>query len=114
MTLFEDLQQDYLHVDGIQTVTYTDESASTSVATVKADTQALDKRETSLAGQLGLQPNVKVWRVWSATLEGMVPDKGDSITDSESKVWTVKSLTETRHGTTSIFHRALCEQQKYA
>ena len=114
MTLFDDIAEDYQHVDGIETVTYTDASASTEVTTVQADRQDLNKREVSLGGQLGLQPNTVVWRVWSATLEGIVPDRGDTITDSESRVWAFISSTETRHATTSLFHRIVCAQQKYS
>lgn len=110
MALADDIAADYRHVDGIERVTFDDGVNST--ATVQAHREKLSFREATLGGPVGIGPQDIVWVVWSATLGDVEPCRLATITDSESNVWTVLSLTETALGTTSIHWRCICRKQE--
>ena len=110
MALADNIAADYQHVDGIETVTHTVKMTGTATNTVQAHREDLSFREIATGGPAGIEPGDIVWVVWSQTV-ATDPVGGDTITDSEGVVWTVKALTETSIGTTSISWRCVCGKQ---
>ena len=109
------IETDYEHVDGIETVTHTEQPAGTATVTVKAHREALSFRETGLNSPAGIEDTDQAWVVWADTLRsGAVVSQGDTITDSASVVWTVLNVGVGQHdriGSTVIKYRCICRKQ---
>ncbi len=98
MTLATDIADDMAGFDGIETVTLTDVSASTSDATVTGLRGPLSHREIMMNGPAALEPDDMVWNLQANTTD-IVPVDGDTITDGDSVVWTILSAKKTTLGT---------------
>lgn len=111
MTIADDIAGDWEFIDGIEDVTHTD-SAGTATTEVKAARRDLNYREISLGGPAGLLPTDVAWELWAETLPSITPAQGDTITDSDSGVWTILSVQASiQLGATVIKWRAVCRKQ---
>ena len=107
MTLATDIADDMAGFDGVETVTLTDVSASTSDATVTGLRGPLSHREIMMNGPAGLEPDDMVWNL-QANTTAIVPVPGDTITDGDSVVWTILSVMKATLGTR---WRCTCRRQ---
>ena len=98
MTLAADIASDMATFDGVETVTLTDVSASTSDTSVTGLRGPLSFRETMLNGPAGLEPGDMAWNL-QANTTAIVPAPGDTITDGDSVVWTILSVAKMTLGT---------------
>jgi hypothetical protein len=113
MTLAADIAGDWRYIDGIETVTFTRRAPAgdTAVTGARAHRGELSFRETQLGGPAGIEADDIVWTLWSETLEGSTPHRGDTITDGNADVWSIVSAAETTIGSTSIKYRCVCRRQ---
>jgi hypothetical protein len=90
------LADDWRLVDGIETVTFTPRNPiGAAVAGVRALRRVLTRHEISAMAELGVEPDDLVWHLWTETLEGAVPQNGDTITDAAAVTWTILVLAKT-------------------
>ena len=98
MTLATDIASDMAGFDGVETVTLTDVSAGTSDTSVTGLRGPLSHREVMMNGPAGLEPGDVAWNL-QANTTAIVPIPGDTITDGDSVVWTILSVTKATLGT---------------
>ena len=90
MTLAADLQLDYQHIDGIETVTHTTGTGATT-ATVKALRVELKDLNIGSGGPAVVDASEVIWEVWQATLECALAI-GETLTDSADDVWKIHEM----------------------
>jgi len=98
MTLAASIADDMATFDGLETVSLCDVSAATTDATVSALRRSLSIREVSIGGPVGLEPGDVTFHL-QANTTAIVPANGDTITDSDSVVWTILSVSKDTLGT---------------
>lgn len=110
MTIAADIALDYLHIDGIETVTFTDldGNATTNVKGLRGE---LTYREQGLQAVGSFQDAEVAWELWSATLGGEVPIAGCIVTDADSIGYSILSAREVAIGLESIKWRCLCKKR---
>jgi hypothetical protein len=99
---------DYEFDDEAESVTYT--PLTGDPATVAAKRTELSHREASLGGPAGIQPTDVVWIVFAATITA-IPVRSATITDSDSDVWTVQSVTTRSFAGTPYEYRCICRKR---
>jgi hypothetical protein len=104
MALADDIATDWQVFDGVEEVTVTnrkhDASADGAAANgVKALRRVLKRSEINAYGDLRLEPTDIVWNLWVATLGGLTPSFGSTITDSAGAIWQVIALDLVTMGT---------------
>jgi hypothetical protein len=110
MTLASDLQGDYLYIDGIEQVTFTNLDNEDTEA-VYALRGGLNVQEERLAAAGAYALTDMTWELWSETLGSETPAEGCVVTDANSVAYTVITATETVFGTTSIKWRCVCRKR---
>lgn len=103
---------DYEHRADTVTVTFTGQISGNSVATVKANPEALSFRETQAGAPGGIEQVDQVWILWVATLDSNVPRQGDSITDPDGDIWTILSMpTQNKADGLPVSYRCVSRKQ---
>jgi len=108
MTLASSIANDLAAFDGIETVTLGDVSAGTTDTSVTALRRELTFREVAMGGPLGTESGDITWHL-QANTTAIVPANGDTITDGDSVVWTILSVTKTTLGSR---WRCVCRKQR--
>lgn len=108
MTLATEIASDMADFDGLETVSLYDQSADTTDTTVTALRRSLSHREVQLGAPLGIEPHDVVFHL-QANTTAIVPENGDTITDSDSVVFQVLSVSK---DTLETRWRCVCRQQK--
>lgn len=108
MTLATDIASDMVDFDGIETVSLYDQSADVTDATVTALRRALSHREVQLGAPLGIEAHDIVFHL-QANTTSIVPQNGDTITNGDSVVFQILSVSKDTLGTR---WRCVSRQQK--
>jgi hypothetical protein len=94
VSLTTDIATDYQYIEGVETVSLTPQNPA---ATAKTGVQALRKAiggDPLVNATLGIDPSDVVWHLWSGTITGgYEPKNGDIITDADSAVFTILSVS---------------------
>ncbi|MFA5262184.1 MAG: hypothetical protein WC378_00050 [Opitutaceae bacterium] len=85
------LLDDFELRDDLQEVTLTGSVTGEETTGIKAIVRSLNFREAMLGGNLGLEPTDFVWCLGCKQLGDVVPERGDTITTSDSTVWVIVS-----------------------
>jgi len=89
-----DYSDDYLYLDGIETMTFTAKNPSgTPLAGVKALRSHPSRRQTT-GGVLGVEPTDVMFVLWIDTLDSNTPKNGDNLTDSDGVVYIISSVVQ--------------------
>jgi len=96
---YELYEDDWQHVDGIETVTLIGHDAA-EVAGVKAKRRNLSFGELSAGGSIGVEPGDEAWSIWDNTITGGVDPKPEfKLRDAANVTYTLTSVTGQQFGT---------------
>jgi len=92
MSLTSDIAGDYVHIEGVETVTFTPQNpAQTALPTVKGKRMSPTKGDLMLLGGVALDEETAVWHLWNATLGSYSPKKLDLITQAAGEIWAIRT-----------------------
>jgi hypothetical protein len=105
-----DVSTDYKIADNTEPVTVITKRASgnTSISVTGALRRAV-RREHQFFGGVSLQGDELIWNIPDGQLSGAELQKGDTITDAQSVVWTILSVAILTFGSR---WRAVCRQER--
>lgn len=110
MSLAADIADDYEFIDGVEEVTLTPTTpAAAAQPSVKALQRQLTRSEIFFGPQIGISPSDTVFHLWVSTLGVVVPNPGDTITQSSGVVWEILSL---QLQTLQTRWRCICRKQR--
>lgn len=120
-TLAEDIADDYRDFDGLETVTlrqirpgganpvpitYTDDDDATQPAALR---RQLSKRDLMVLGAAAIPGEATIWELPVSVVGSAGVENGDTITDSDGKIWKIRSCDKATLGTR---WRCLCVKQE--
>ncbi len=108
MGYLDNAAADWEFVDGVETVSLTDESASATDSSVKAYRRAGSRPG---AGGLGVHQETVVFEAWAAT-STIAPEEGDTIVDSTSVTWKVLAVETVSIGNTVLRYVCRCVKHR--
>ena len=105
------LLDDFELRDDLQDVSLTNAVTGTTISGIKAKNRNLNYRETTLGGNLGLEPTDQVLMIGAKRLNGAVPNRGDTVTTSDGTTWTILSDVMNSFGDTPILYEVIARKQ---
>lgn len=111
MSVSSAIAGDYLLIDGLQTVTISPRTGA-DIEDVKAhQPESTNTLGSNPSGGLEPEAETTTFIVWSATLDGNSLYAGYKLTQADSTVWVIGSVSEKRHGTVSINWSCVCRKE---
>ena len=100
----QQLLDDFEERDDLQNVSLTNAVDGTTVKNVRARCAKISFMLAQIASQtLALEPTDQLWMLGAASLDGVVPDRGDLITTANGTIWTILWLKAYSFGDTVVY-----------
>ena len=103
---------DWRFDEDVRPVRYQVIPGGSPITTAMANQVGPTVKELAFLRGAGIDATTSVWEVWAATIPGISPRVGHTITDSDTQVWTVQSAERISVGDITIRWRCLTIAQR--
>lgn len=109
MTVQDDLSTSYTLYEEVEDVTLSPRVTGSPDASVKAKRRVATKNDYTFAANLGITTEIIVWHLWASTMGSLVPRPDDTITDSDTVDYTIRSVQKMSLGQR---YRCMCTVER--